>query len=338
MRGPGLLGRLGLALALVGLLPMSFAVRSLIGINRSALIEQAESLHLVAARTTAQQIVQFLDSRQALAISLARDGTMENPRSVDAQQALARSLTAWQGLGVEGLVVVTPVGEEVIRAQLADPLPRQRVAAGIASAPGNSFLLIPGEGPPVVRIQAELAGGTGLLWLICDGNEIATALDAYELGEQADLMLVASDRQVLIGEQTLVDDFPAQIVDQVLDTGLTGVKTDFVSQLDGRQFIGAWATVPQARWAVLSRQPLAVAQRVERSMWRQSWWAVGGALALIGLASVFAYFGAWRDSRPVAAPATRSASCEPPSRRWSAASPTRNGWMRSFLAGTRSPM
>jgi serine/threonine-protein kinase len=307
MRGPGLLGRLGLALALVGLLPMSFAVRSLIGINRSALIEQAESLHLVAARTTAQQIVQFLDSRQALAISLARDGSMENPRSVDAQQALARSLTAWQGLGVEGLVVVTPVGEEVIRAQLADPLPRQRVAAGIASAPGNSFLLIPGEGPPVVRIQAELAGGTGLLWLICDGNEIATALDAYELGEQADLMLVASDRQVLIGEQTLVDDFPAQIVDQVLDTGLTGVKTDFVSQLDGRQFIGAWATVPQARWAVLSRQPLAVAQRVERSMWRQSWWAVGGALALIGLASVFAYLSVVRPVRQVAAAQRRLA-------------------------------
>ena len=56
-RGPGLLGRLALALALVGLLPVGFAVRSLIGINQTALIEQAESLHLVAARTTAQQIV-----------------------------------------------------------------------------------------------------------------------------------------------------------------------------------------------------------------------------------------------------------------------------------------
>ena len=307
MRGPGLLGRLALALALVGLLPVGFAVRSLIGINRTALIEQAESLHLVAARTTAQQIVQFLDSRQALAVSLARDSALADSRSAAAQRALARSLTAWQGLGVEGLVVVSPEGDEAIRAQLADEPARQRVAAGVAAPPGDEFLLIPGEGPPVVRLQAELPGAAGLLWLICDGSEIRTALDAYELGEQADLMLVGSGRRALIGDQALVDEFPDQIVDQILNTGLTGVKTDFVSRLDGRRFIGAWATVPQARWAVFSRQPLEVAQSVERRMWRQSWWAVGGALALIALASVFAYLSVVRPVRQVAAAQRRLA-------------------------------
>ena len=93
------------------------------------------------------------------------------------------------------------------------------------------------DGPPVVRLEAELAAGAGLRWLICDGTEIDTALNAYELGEQADLMLVGAGRRALVGEQELVDDFPDQIVDEVLDTGLTGVKTDFRSRLDGRQFI-----------------------------------------------------------------------------------------------------
>ena len=309
LRGPGLLGRLALALALVGLLPVGFAVRSLIGINNSALIEQSESLHLVAARTTAQQIVQFLDSRLALAVALARDAALADPRSLEAQRALGRSLTAWQGLGIEGLAVVSSEGDEAIRAQLADPLARQRVAAGLAQPPGDDFLLIAGEGdgPPIVRLEAELPGGDALLWLICDGTEIDAALDAYELGEEADLMLVRRGRRALIGEQALIDDFPPQIVDQVLETGLTGVKTDFVSQLDGRRFIGAWATVPQAGWAVLSRQPLAVAHRVERRMWRQSWLAVGGALALIGLASCFAYLSVVRPIRQVAAAQRRLA-------------------------------
>ena len=122
-------------------------------------------------------------------------------------------------------------------------------------------------------------------------------------------MLVGAGRRALIGEQRLVDDFPHQIVDDVLDSRLRfrRLKTDFVSQLDGRQFIGAWATGPQAGWAVLSRQPLAVAQRVERRMWRQSWWAVGGALALIVLASVFAYLSVVRPIRQVAAAQRRLA-------------------------------
>ncbi|MFQ5349889.1 MAG: serine/threonine protein kinase, partial [Thermoanaerobaculia bacterium] len=308
LRGPGLLGRLALALALVGLLPVGFAVRSLIGINTGALIEQAESLHLVAARTTAQQIVLFLDSRLALAVALASDDALADASSAEARQALARSLTAWRGLGVEGLVVVTPTGEEAIRAQLADPPARRRVSAAAVPRPGDDFLLIRDDaGPPVLRIQARLASGAGLLWLICDGTEIDHALDHYELGEQADLMLVSRGRQALIGDQRLVDDFPEQIVDEALETGLNGAKTDFVSRLDGQEFIGAWATVPEASWAVLSRQPLAVAQRVERSMRRRSWWAVGGALTLIGLASLLAYVSVVRPIREVAAAQRRLA-------------------------------
>ncbi len=308
-RGPGLLGRLALTLALVGLLPVGFAVRSLTGINQTALIEQAQSLHLVAAKTTAQQIAQFLDSRLALAISLASDPAMAELRSSDAQQALGRSLRAWHGLGVEGLVVVNAAGEEAIRAQLIDPVPRQHVAAAAAEPLADHPIFIISDGAPIVRLQTELAAGAGHLWLICDGEEILQALRAYELGEEADLMLVGRGRRALVGDQRLVDDFPPQVVDDMLgkELDLSGTKTDFVSQLDGRQFLGAWATVQTAGWAVLSRQPIAVAQRVERQMWQQSLWAAGGALALTALASLFAYLFVVRPIREVAAAQRRLA-------------------------------
>jgi serine/threonine-protein kinase len=306
-RGPGLLARLALALVLVGLLPVAFAVRSLVAIDRNAMIEQTQALHLVAARSTARQIIQFLEARQVLAAGLAGDPALTDPASPTARQALSRSLVAWQQLGVEGLVVVTPEGEEVIRAQLADPRSRQLMTAAVALRPGAAAVLVPGGESLGVRVQAQLTAGDGLLWLICDGAEIRDALSHYELGEKADLMLVGAGRKALIGDQEMADDFPEQIVDSILDVEVDGVKTDFVSQLDGQQFIGAWATVPMARWAVFSRQPIAVAHRVQRQMWVRSWWAVGGALALIALTSVAAYLSVIRPIRQVAAAQRRLA-------------------------------
>jgi serine/threonine protein kinase len=58
---------------------------------------------------------------------------------------------------------------------------------------------------------------------------------------------------------------------------------------------------------VLSRQPLALAQRVERRMVRRSWLAVGGAALLIALTSVLAYLSVIRPIRQVAAAQRRLA-------------------------------
>ncbi len=306
-RGPGLLGRLALALALVGLLPVAFATRSLIRVNQTALTEQAEVLHSVAARTTAERVNQFLESRLALAVGLAADAAMVDPRSAEAQDTLGRSLAAWGGLGVDGLVVVNPAGEEVIRAQLGDPATRQRVASAVALPPGPEPRLITTEEDSIVRLEVEVAASDALLWLICDAREISEALEAYEIREDSDLLLVDSRRRALIGAQELVDDFPADTVDVALFGMVSGVKTDFTSQREGRHFIGAWAPVPQAGWVVLSRQPLALAQRVERRMVRGAWLAVGGAALLIALTSVLAYLSVIRPIRQVAAAQRRLA-------------------------------
>ena len=306
-RGPGLLGRLALVLALVGLLPVAFATRSLIRVNQTALTEQAEELHSVAARTTAERVNQFLESRLALAVGLAADATMADPRSAAAQATIGRSLAAWGSLGVDGLVVVNPAGEEVIRAQLGDPETRRRVESAVALPPAAAPLLIRTEETSFVRLQVQVAASDALLWLVCDAREISNALEAYEIREDSDLLLVDSQRRALIGAQELVDDFPADTVDVALQGMLSGVKTDFYSQREGRMFIGAWAPVAQAGWVVLSRQPLALAQQVERRMLRGSWLAVGGAAALIVLTSALAYLYVIRPIRQVAAAQRRLA-------------------------------
>ena len=59
----------------------------------------------------------------------------------------------------------------------------------------------------MVRVETELTGGRGLLWLVADGGEIDDALRQYELGEDADLMLVGAGRRALIGDQAMVDAF-----------------------------------------------------------------------------------------------------------------------------------
>ena len=305
--GPGLLGRLALALALVGLLPVAFAVYSLIDVNRDAITEQAEDVHAIAARTTAERIGQFLENRLALALGLAADQSLADPRSADARTVLSRSLAAWQGLGAAGIAVVDSAGQEVIRAQLRDPAIRTLVDAAMALPPDPQPLLIGEEGSLQVRLQVQAESNDALLWLICDAEEVGDALRAYEIREDADLMLVDIERRALVGPQQLVDDFPPETVTTAISGKLSGVRRDFFSQLEGRQFIGAWAPVPHSEWVVLSRQPLALAQKVARRMALSAWLATAGAVALIALMSVAAYLSVVRPIREVAAAQRRLA-------------------------------
>ncbi len=304
---PGLLPRLAVALALVGLLPVAFASRRLIGINESAMTEQVQNTHSLAARTTAEQIGQFLDSRLALAAGLAADPALADAGSPAARELLRRSLAAWDGLGVLGLAIVDAAGREALRAQLAEPEPRRRVEAALARPPGPVVEpLVEGE-RWTLRLEAPLAANGARVWLVCDGREIDNALDTYELGADAELMLVDAERRALAGRQEMADDFPPRVLEYALSNWLSGTEPDFVSPRTGERFIGAWAPVPLARWAVLSRQPLAVAQQVARRMQNQSRWAVGGAAVLIVLLSGAAWASVIRPIRQLAAAQRRLA-------------------------------
>ena len=63
----GLLPRVALALAAVGLLPLAISSFGLAGVNREALFDQVLHTHTLAARTAADRVGAFLATRRALA-------------------------------------------------------------------------------------------------------------------------------------------------------------------------------------------------------------------------------------------------------------------------------
>src|SRR6185436_3498666 len=91
----GLLGRVALALAAVGLLPLALASLQLLRINQEALVEQVLRTHTVAATTAAERVAAFLATRESLARGAAASPELATPRSPSAQQLLAGSLQSW---------------------------------------------------------------------------------------------------------------------------------------------------------------------------------------------------------------------------------------------------
>ena len=121
LRWPGLLGRVGLALAAVGLLPLALAAAQAARVARESLLEQLLRTHTVAARTAAEAIDAYLAPRRALAESLVADPRLAaDAASAAAEAALREALGAWSELGVAGVALLDDDGHEIVRAQRKD--------------------------------------------------------------------------------------------------------------------------------------------------------------------------------------------------------------------------
>ena len=114
----GLLGRVALALAVVGLLPLAFASVRLLRMNQDAMVEQVLRTHIVAAQSAADRVGAFLATRESLARGAAESPELADARSAGAQQLLIGNLQAWSDLGVLGIAVLDLQGREALRAQL----------------------------------------------------------------------------------------------------------------------------------------------------------------------------------------------------------------------------
>ena len=97
----GLLAQIGLALALVGTVPLAIAAVQLAKVNREALVEQLLRTHTVSARTAADAIDSFLTARRALAGALLLSPELAaDPTSESGQARLRDSLASWSAAGV----------------------------------------------------------------------------------------------------------------------------------------------------------------------------------------------------------------------------------------------
>ena len=282
----GLLGRVALALAAVGLLPLALTSVRLLRMNQAALFDQVQRTHIVAAKTAAERAAAFLATRESLARGAAESPELADPRSPAAQQLLIGNLQAWADLGVLGIAVVDPSGQEVMRAQLRGPAARSAVAAALQAPGPLSGVSVTGRSPLVLRFAVPLAAGGGFLVLIGEGAPLQGMVQPDELGDQADLVIAQKAGVVVAGSVTTLAGMPREL----LDLGLAGKLVGSGRFRSGSGMIlGAYAPVPGSSWVVLSRQPARVAESVAAGMRRQAGLALGLAGVLIaGLSS-----GAW---------------------------------------------
>jgi len=302
IRPPGLLVRVALALAAVGLPPVLIATAGLVRINREALYEQVLHTHIVAARSAADRAGALLGARDALAQSAAGSPELADPGSPRAQEFLARSLHEWTGLGVLAVAVVNAAGEEVVRAQVRGE--GERVAAALRAGTGLAvFATGAGAGgPPVLRFAAPLPQGAGSLVLVCDSAPLAELVRPEELDTQAQLLLASRGGKVVAGSVASLAGLPPALVKTALSGKISGAGRFQIKGRKGkRTVLAAYFPLPDTDWVALSLQPAEIAEAVAARLRRQTAYGLGAALLLIGCLSALAWATLVRPIRELAA-------------------------------------
>ena len=171
---PSLLTSISLSLAAVGLIPLLLVSFRLVRVNQDALLDQVLATHSIAARTAATRVESFLRARASLITGLAGSPELSDPVSPQAQRLLAESLQSGVDFGVLALVVVNDEGEEVIRVQVSREGTPARVAEAATLSSGADAVAVFSERPPLLRLEAPLAGSAGFVRVIGSTEELAS--------------------------------------------------------------------------------------------------------------------------------------------------------------------
>jgi hypothetical protein len=274
-----LLARVSIALALVALVPLAYAVWSLFDVNRRGMHEQVLRTHAVAASTAAERIASAVEMRRALARSVAANAS--DPTS-EASRAFLQELLATDA-SIEILDVVTPAGEVVIRAQRRGATERAGAIPRHAPALWNGLLLV----------TEPLPDARGEVRLVASATAIDEALDPAEIGDQAQIVLASRDDAVA----GTLSSFPSSMIAAARTARVNG--TGVYRDAKGNEILGAFAPVAGTPWLVLSRQPSAIAQGISITMRRRAMIAAAVAVALALLLILAAYRTVIRPIREV---------------------------------------
>lgn len=280
-----LLARVSIALALVALVPLAYAVWSLFDLNRRGMHEQVLRTHAVAASTAAERIGSAVEMRRALARSIAaNEGILADPRAPAAHAFLQELLAADPSIAI--LDVITPAGDVVIRAQRRGAGERAGAIPAHAPAIWNGLLLV----------SEPLAGERGDVRLIAAAEGIDDALDPAEIGDQAQLVLASRDDRLVAGSIALAS-FPRPMIAAARTARVNG--TGVYRDANDDEILGAFAPVAGTPWFVLSRQPSAIAEGIAMSMRRRAMIAAVVALDLALLLIFIAHRTVIRPIREV---------------------------------------
>jgi Protein kinase domain len=255
-----LLARISIALALVALLPLAYAVWSLFDVNRRGMNEQVLRTHAVAASTAAARIASAVEMRRSLARSIAANDAAASDASF-LQELLAADPS------IEILEIVNGAGESVLRVQRRGASQRAGAIPAYAPAVFNNLLLV----------VEPIPGARGEVRLIASASPILEALDPAEIGDQAQIAVASRDDRLVAGRTSLAS-FPQTMLAtaRVARVNGTGIYRD----VRDREVFGAFAPVTGTPWFVLSRQPAAIAEGISRSMRRRALIAAAVAICL----------------------------------------------------------
>ncbi len=291
-----LLVRMVVALAAMGLLPLAVTYYQL-RTNKDALSDQVQRTHIVASLAAAAQVDTYLEGLLTLARSTAQHPVLlADPRSTPAQELLRGTLQAQ--LSVVWAGVYNTAGEEVVLVRRSDM--KDELAAIDATGGEGELSIARGATRRWLRLRAPLPQAAGELVLLADGEVLNKKVQAFQIGEQALLVLASRDGDVVFGGAKSLDGFPAQLIAQAR-AGKLGSGSSETSDTQGGNVIVGHAELSNAPWFVLSRQPARVAQVAQERIRRATWLSALGAVLLTAALSAGAYLTVVRPIRRLAA-------------------------------------
>lgn len=295
-----LLARIGIALLLLGVVPLAVVSYRIVRGTAAALHEQLQTTQSIAARSTAERIDGYLEARRSLARSLATHPLLlEDPNSPAVQRLMRSMLEAWTEQGVVALSLTNAAGGLVLRAQAKDLPPAVREIAGHAAGAPGGIALETVAGAPWCAVAVDIPEGLGQVAVLSDASRLlGPVLRTEELNREADLLLAEPPDRVLLGRPAALAGLPG-LRKAALSGRLSG--SGRFNPAVGPEVLASWYPVAGGRFAVISLQPASVAERQSREMRRRAWGAVALAVGLAGLLSAAAYRSLIRPIRELVA-------------------------------------
>lgn len=289
----GLLGRIVLALSLVGLVPLGILAWQLISENRVALTDQVIQTHAVAARTAADRTEAFLSPALERAIDLAGNEVINAaPGSAEGAAVLSASVQGLNGaVGIQVRDLQGGVAGGVVVRGAADT-----VNAVLRNRTPSRLGLVVEAGATYLRISEPLRDAEGTVEIVIDAADLTAFLVSREIGEEAVLGLFEQNGDLVSGSTPSLQ--AASFPPTLLDAGRGGKAAGSGRyDADGAQILGAFAPVGSTGWFVASKQPSSIADRVAVRLRRRSLTAIGISVGLMVLMGSLAYTSLVRPVR-----------------------------------------
>ncbi|MGK2859294.1 MAG: serine/threonine protein kinase [Thermoanaerobaculia bacterium] len=282
--GKSILVRAVAALLIVGLVPLLFTAYRLIGINKHGMEDQVLLTHTVAARTAGERIDSFIEAWRARCNAVSMNEiVLSDARSSEASEILQSLLGGDANLAA--VEIFDPSGHRVIavrsrefKSDLQPWFGRPILGDIEIGGRGNERWLI---------VSSRLPDSLATVQMIVDARTIDQVLVGAELGPQAELGLIDRNGAIVAPQGRSIEAFPPDLVAFGKSATFVGAG-EFGTPETGR-VLGAYYPLPSRGWAVLSRQPIDIAQAVDRKMRREARTSLVLSVGLTALLTGLAY-------------------------------------------------